>query len=155
MKLALIAAIGKNRVIGKNGKLPWHISEDLKRFKRLTTGHVVLMGRKTYESLGKPLPNRRNVVLTSRPIPGIETYETLAAALEALSKEEKIFVIGGGKVFAQLLGQADELYLTLVDQQVEGDAFFPEYEPLLKAKFRLTDREEREGFVFEDYARRS
>ncbi|MBI4535973.1 MAG: dihydrofolate reductase, partial [Ignavibacteriae bacterium] len=76
MKLALIAAIGKHRVIGKAGTLPWHISDDLKRFKKLTTGHAILMGRKTYESLGRLLANRRNVVIASRPIPGVETYRS-------------------------------------------------------------------------------
>lgn len=153
MKLVIIAALGRNRVIGKDGKLPWHISEDLKRFKCLTTGHTVLMGRKTFESLGKPLPNRRNVVLTSQEISGVETYPTLAQALHALEQEEKVFVIGGGEVFAQLLDQADELHLTLVDKDVEGDTYFPPYEHLIGARFKLVSREEHDGFVFEDYVR--
>ncbi len=153
MKLIIIAALSRNRVIGKGGKLPWHISEDLKRFKRLTTGHTVLMGRKTFESLGKPLPNRRNVVLSSRTLPGIETYPTLADALRALENEEKVFVIGGGEVFAQLIDQADALYLTLVDHEVEGDTFFPPYEHLIGSRYRLVAREEHEGFVFEDYVK--
>lgn len=153
MKLAIIAAIGRNRVIGKNGRLPWHISEDLKRFKRLTTGHAVLMGRKTWESLGKPLPHRRNVVLTSTSLPNVETYSTIEAALEALKDEERVFIIGGAQIYSELLGKADELFLTLVDQELEGDAYFPPFEQLLQQKFRVTRREQHAGFEFVDYAR--
>jgi len=87
--------------------------EDMRRFKQITTGHAVLMGRKTFEALGKPLPNRRNVVLTHRAIPGVETYPGNRTALAALAGEQRVFVIGGGEVYAQLLDNADELYLTL------------------------------------------
>ena len=153
MKLAIIAAIAKNRVIGKEGALPWHISEDLKRFKRLTTGHAVLMGRKTFESLGRPLPNRRNVVLTSQSIHGVETYSSLSEALDALKDEDRVFIIGGGDVFARMLDRADELYLTLVDQEVEGDVFFQPYEHLIGKTYQLIAREEHDGFAFLDYAR--
>lgn len=153
MKLALIVAVARNRVIGKGGKLPWHISEDLKRFKRLTTGHTVLMGRKTFESIGRPLPNRRNVVISSTPQPGVETYRSVTEALEALKDEEKIFVMGGGQLYACLLDSADELYLTLVDKDVEGDTFFPPYEHMLGTRFREAAREEREGYTFVDYTR--
>jgi dihydrofolate reductase len=153
VKLAIIVAIARNRVIGKDGKLPWHISEDLKRFKRLTTGHAVLMGRKTFESIGRPLPNRRNVVISSTPQPGVETFRTVAEALEALKDQEKVFVIGGGQLYASLLDSADELYLTLVDQNIEGDTFFPPYEQLLGTRFREVAREEHEGYRFVDYQR--
>ena len=154
MKLAIIAAIGKNRVIGKDGKLPWHISDDMKRFKRLTTGHTVLMGRKTFESIGRPLTNRRNVVLTHRLIPGIETYASLDEALQALASEERVFVIGGATVYARLVDKVDELYLTMVNSEVEGDAFFPPYEHLLEKVFREENREQHDGFTFADYVRR-
>ncbi len=153
MKIAIIAAIGKNRVIGKDGKLPWHISDDLKRFKRLTTGQTVLMGRKTWESLGNPLSNRRNVVLTSNPIPDVESYATIDAALTALKDQERVFVIGGAKVYAAFLDKADELYLTFVDQEIEGDAFFPEFEEFLQRKFKVIAREKKENFEFVDYVR--
>lgn len=153
MKLAIIAAVGRNRVIGNKGKLPWHIPEDLKRFKFLTTGHAILMGRKTFESLGRPLKNRRNVVITSRQIPGIETYSSIPLALKALSSEEIVFVIGGGQVFSQILENADTLYLTIVDQSPPGDVFFPPYEHLIGTQFTLTKREENTGFAFEDFAR--
>jgi dihydrofolate reductase len=153
VKLALIVAVARNRVIGKGGKLPWHISEDLKRFKRLTTGHALLMGRKTYESIGRPLPNRRNVVISSTPQPGVETYRTIPEALEALTDQEKVFVIGGGQLYNCLLDSADELHLTLVDQDVEGDTFFPPYEQLLGTRYREVGREEHEGYTFVDYLR--
>ncbi len=153
MKLALIAAIGKNRVIGKDGKLPWHISEDLKRFKRLTTGHTVLMGRKTFESITSSLPNRRRVVISSGSIHGIETYPSIDKALTALAGQEKVFVIGGGQVYAETLDLADELFLTLVDSEVDGDTFFPPYEYLLETKFRMTAEEKHGGYRFSDYER--
>lgn len=153
MKLALIAAIARNRGIGRQGGLPWHISEDLKRFKRLTTGHTVLMGRRTYDSLGRPLPNRRNIVLTSRPIPGVETHATLEAMLAAVKDEQLVFVIGGGQLYSALLERADELYLTLVDREVEADTFFPPYEHLLAGGFREIFREPHDGFTFVDYVR--
>ena len=153
MKLALIAAIGRNRGIGREGKLPWHISEDLKRFKQLTTGHAVVMGRKTFESLGRSLPNRRNVVLSSRPIPGVETYGSIPEALQALAGLDTVFVIGGGHVYTALLERADRLHLTLVDRDVEADTFFPPYEHFLAVHFRLTNAEEHPGFTFVDYER--
>jgi dihydrofolate reductase len=154
VKLAIIVAVARNRVIGKGGKLPWHISEDLKRFKRLTTGHAVLMGRRTFASIGRPLPNRRNVVISSSPQPEVETYPSVPEALKALKDEEKVFVIGGGQLYARLLDSVDELYLTLVDQDVEGDTFFPPYEHLLGSRFYEVAREEHEGYAFVDYARK-
>jgi dihydrofolate reductase len=151
VKLILIAALARNRAIGKNGKLPWHISDDLKRFKRVTTGHVILMGRKTFESLGRPLSNRRNVVLSKHSIEGVETYASLESALKALDNEEKVFVIGGGQLFAQTLSRADELMLTFVEREVDGDTFFPELQPLLETRFVQTFEEKHDGFTFADY----
>jgi dihydrofolate reductase len=155
VKLAIIAAVARNRGIGKGGKLPWHISDDLKRFKGLTTGNAVLMGRKTFASIGRPLPNRRNVVLSRTPVPGVETYPSLATALEALEDEEWVFVIGGGDVYRQLLDRADRLYLTMVDGDVDADTYFPEYEHLLGSVFALVASEQREGYRFEEYERRN
>jgi dihydrofolate reductase len=153
VKLAIIAALDHRRAIGKDGKLPWHIPEDLKRFKRLTTGHAILMGRRTWESLGRPLPGRRNVVLSSSPVPGIESYASIEESLRALTSAERVFVIGGGKVYAQLIDRADELYLTFVDRNVEADAFFPPYEHLLGTVFREAARERHPEFEFVDYVR--
>lgn len=153
MKLAIIAAVGHGRAIGKDGKLPWRIPEDLKRFKRLTTGHAVLMGRGTWESLGRALPGRRNVVLSSSPVQGIESYASIEESLRALASAERVFVIGGGNVYAQLIDRADELYLTLVDRDVEADTFFPPYEHLLGTVFREAARERHPEFEFVDYVR--
>jgi dihydrofolate reductase len=153
MNLILIAALTRNRVIGKNRTVPWDIPEDMQRFKRLTLGHAVLMGRGTYETLSSPLTNRRNVVLTSRPIEGVETYPTISKAFEALKDERDVYVIGGGEVFSQLLLSAHELRLTLVDKEIEGDTFFPPYEHLIGSLFRLASKEEHEGFTFVDYVR--
>jgi dihydrofolate reductase len=154
MTLAIIAALGKNRVIGAHGKIPWHISDDLKRFKRLTTGHTVVMGRKTWESLTAPLPNRRNVVITSASIAGVETYPTPPDALAALHNEKIVFVIGGAQLYNAFLATADSLFLTFVDQSPEGDAFFPPYEEIVAKQFREVLREEKEGYAFVDYVRK-
>jgi len=151
--IAIIAAVARNRVIGRSGTLPWHIPEDLKRFKRLTTGHTILMGRRTYASLGRPLPNRRNVVLTTHPIPGTECYGSIDEALTALAAEPRVFVIGGAALFSAFLDRADELLLTLIHRDVEGDTFFPPFETLLATRYRETFREDHEGFSFVDYRR--
>jgi len=151
MKLIIIAALNRKRVIGNNGKLPWHISEDLKRFKRLTIGHTVVMGRKTFESMGKPLPDRRNVVLSSKNLPGVETFSSIESALEALKAQDRVFIIGGGDIFDQFLDRADELHLTLVDIDADGDAFFPSYEHLIGTRFTLVNEEKHEGYSFLDY----
>jgi len=152
--LAIIAAVARNRGIGKNGSMPWHISEDLRRFKRITKGHTVLMGRKTYESLGKPLVDRRNVVITRGTLPGVESYPTIDGALEALHGEDLVFVMGGGEIYRQLLPKADRLYMTIVEQEPDADTFFPAYEHLLGTVYTLVAREEHEGFTFEDYMKR-
>ena len=158
-EIIIIAAIAeKNRVIGKDGKLPWYISKDLRRFKRLTFGHAVLMGRKTFESivarLGKPLPERRSLVLTSRSYPaypGVETYPSLENALDAAQTENRLFVIGGEAVFERMLERADRFELTIVEGTYEGDAFFPEYSRLLAERFQLTESESGDGYRFETY----
>jgi dihydrofolate reductase len=154
LTLIAIAAVSLNRVIGKDGNVPWDIPEDLQRFMRLTSGHTVLMGRKSYESLGKPLPNRRNVVLSSRPMPNVECYTSIDAALTALRNEESVFVIGGGEIFSQLLNRVDMIQLTIVEREVKGDTYFPPYEGLLASEFTLVREEQHEGFRFLDYRRK-
>jgi len=154
LTLIIIAAVSLNRVIGKDGKVPWDIPEDLERFMRLTTGHTVLMGRRSFESLGRPLPRRRNVVLSSKPIAGIETHQSLDAAFRALKDQEKVFVVGGGDVFQQLIDKADLLQLTIVEREVVGDTFFPPYEDLVKAEMELVFEEQHQGFRYLDYSRR-
>jgi len=153
MNLIIIAALTKNRVIGKSGAVPWDLPPDMERFKRLTLGHVVLMGRRTYETLDEPLINRRNVVITSRPIEGVETYPMIADALRALEAAGDVYVIGGGQVFAELLDSAAALRLTIVDQETDGDTFFPPYEHLIGTVFKLVSEESHEGFTFKDYGK--
>jgi dihydrofolate reductase len=154
VKLILIAAIARNRVIGKNGKLPWHIPEDLARFKQLTTGHTVIMGRKTFDSLDKPFPNRVNIVITSNVINGVKSYPSLEFALQALNNEKEVFVIGGGRVYTNALRFADELRLTLLDRDVDGDTYFPPYQEILKRNFRLIKEEHGVGVTFAHYIRK-
>lgn len=156
MKLIIIAALDEAGIIGNKGKLPWHISEDLKRFKRLTTGHTVLMGRKTFESIGKPLANRRNVVISGSFTPpvGVEVFPTLDAALHALKQEEKVFVIGGGQLYAQTIGVADELHITYVEGAHEGDVRFPWTRAQVESKFMLVAEESAVGCTFVDYVRK-
>jgi len=153
VRLALIAAVARNRGIGYKGELPWNLPEDMRRFKQITSGHAVLMGRKTFEALGKSLPNRRNVVLTHRALPGIETYAAIDAALAALADQQLVFVIGGGEVYAQLLDNADHRYLTHVHRDVTADAFFPPFEHLIGTRFREVFRDNRDEFSFVDYLR--
>lgn len=130
-RIALVAARDRHGVIGKKNQLPWHLPNDLRRFKELTTGHAILMGRKTWESLGRPLPNRRNIVLSRREdlvLPdGVEAVKSPEEALSLLAGEQMLFVIGGGEVYARFLPIADEMFLTEVHTDVEGgDAFFPD-----------------------------
>lgn len=139
MKISIIAAIDEKRGIGKAGQLPWHISEDLKRFKQITSGHTVIMGRKTFESIGKPLPNRVNIVITSQTQNMNSTSEDLifVNSLEkALEKaKDDVFIIGGGQVYAESIAKADKLYLTLIDGDFNCDTFFPDYSQFSKETF--------------------
>jgi dihydrofolate reductase len=131
-KISVIAAIGEKRELGFQNRLLWSLPEDLKRFKSLTTGHPVIMGLKTYHSIGRALPNRTNIVLSFEPqdIDGVSIAQNLDQAI-ALAKEapggEEIFIIGGGQVYAQAISKADKLYLTLVAAEAEADTFFPDY----------------------------
>ena len=123
-----IAAMSRNRVIGADGKIPWYISEDLKFFKRTTLGHIIVMGRKTYDSLGKPLPGRENWVLSrGAQIDGVTMLRSLDAIQEP-SDGRKLYVIGGAELYTALLPACSELLLTHVDSEVEGDTFFPDFE---------------------------
>jgi dihydrofolate reductase len=155
-RVAIVVAIGKNREIGLNGKLLWHISEDMKRFKTLTLGHPVVMGRKTFESilaiLGKPLPGRTNIVVTrdtNWSHEGVLVFHSLEGAL-AKAREldsEEIHVGGGAELYAQALPFVDRLYLTLIDGAAEADTFFPEYEHIFTKKLS-EDAREHEGLKY-------
>jgi dihydrofolate reductase len=127
-----IAAMSQNRVIGRGGKIPWHLPEDFKWFKKITTGHVLVMGRKTFESIGQPLPQRATLVLSRGGFshPGARRISDLAE-LDRLAPElagREVFICGGAEVYAQALPRCSDLYLTLVKRLVEGDVFFPEFE---------------------------
>ncbi len=128
-KVTLIAAIDENRVLGKDNQLIWHLTEDLKRFKRLTTGHAIIMGRKTFESLPKALPNRHNIVVTRNKnysSKGITVCHSLEKAIECAIEDDQTFVIGGGQIYEQAIGWASTIELTRIHAQFEGDVFFPE-----------------------------
>lgn len=139
-KISLIAAIGSNRELGKNNKLLWHIPEDMKRFKNLTTNHVVIMGRKTFQSIGKPLPNRTNIVITRDPSFVCQNCVVCHSLEDALKRggeieKEEIFIIGGGQIYKQALNLADKLYLTIVEGDFDADTFFPDYSEFKKVVY--------------------
>lgn len=155
--LNIIVAIAKNNVIGKKNELPWYIPEDLKHFKKITDGKAVLMGSKTFESiinrLGKPLPNRTSIVISSNPeykVPeGVLLYNNLEKAIGDF-KDKEIFIIGGASIYKQTIDKAEKLYVTEVDKEIEGDAFFPQIEI---AKWDRTSVDRHEGFTFIEYGR--
>lgn len=127
--LSIIVATSLNHVIGNNNELPWHISEDLKRFKKITTSHPIIMGRKTYESIGRPLPHRQNIVITRNQdlqIDGVDILHRIEEIQKLVPPSEEAFIIGGAEIYAQALqsGLIQKIYLTLVHQEIEGDAFF-------------------------------
>lgn len=145
MKVSLLAAVAHGGVIGRDGAVPWHLPEDMARFRELTTGHTVVMGRRTWESLPdrfRPLPGRRNIVITHNPAwsePGAERAGSVEEALGLARGEEHVFVIGGAEIYAAALPHADELLLTEVDLDVAGDTFFPDWDA---TAFREVSREE-------------
>ncbi len=154
MSLSLIAGISKNNCIGKNGQLPWDIPEDLKHFREVTAGKTVLMGRKTWESLPekfRPLPKRTNIIITRQtdyPVPaGVKVYATIDEATSAHPSEE-IMVIGGAEIYRQTIDIADTLYMTHIDQTVDGDAFFPTINLTI---WKETAREDHDGYSFVTY----
>ena len=128
-KIKAIAAMSENRVIGNRGDIPWHLPEDFKWFKKTTMGDILVMGRKTYESIGRPLPGRDTYVLsrTPRQIAGVHSFTDLEV-LDHLKTNQTIWIAGGGEIYKQMLGKCSELYLTRVHRSVAGDAFFPEFE---------------------------
>ncbi|WP_144213268.1 type 3 dihydrofolate reductase [Shewanella donghaensis] len=131
MRIAMIAAMANNRVIGKDNKMPWHLPEDLKHFKAMTLGKPVVMGRKTYESIGRPLPGRHNIVITRQAdyqIEGVSCVNSFAAAKQIAGDCEELVVIGGGQLYQEILPLADILYLTFIELTVDGDTFFPEWD---------------------------
>ena len=133
--ISIIVATAKNGIIGKNGEIPWYLPDDLKHFAKITRGHTVIMGRKTYESiikrLGHPLPDRKNIVITSQAdykAPDCLVVSSINEVIKTLPTEEEVFIIGGGKIYEEFLPIADKLYITEVAMECEGDTFFPSIE---------------------------
>ena len=158
--ISLIVAVAENGVIGDRNALLWHISEDLRHFKAVTTGHPVVMGRKTWESLGRPLPNRTNVVITRQniEIPGCTVVHSLEEAVALFPADEEVFVIGGAQIYGEALSAADRFYLTRVHRAYEGDTRFPKWDA---AEWRLVGSESfpcgeryEYPFTFETYERK-
>lgn len=148
MILSHIAAIAKNKVIGVDGDLPWDLPEDMKFFRQKTSGHIIVMGRKTFESFPKPLKNRLHVVITRQKdyqVPeGVEVFSNIQSALEFCKGQtdqwgEEVFIIGGGEIYKQTLTQADQLYLTLIDKEFSGDAKYPDFED----QFVISEKDDR------------
>jgi len=131
MMISLIVAMDKNRTIGKQNQLPWHLPADLRHFKTITMGKPIVMGRKTYDSIGKPLPGRRNIVISRQKnlvLEGCDVFSSLEAAIDALRSEDEIMIIGGATIFTEALPLAQKMYLTLIDTEVDGDTFFPAWD---------------------------
>jgi dihydrofolate reductase len=139
--VSLIVAMARNGVIGKDNRLPWHLPEDLKRFKRLTMGHHIIMGRKTYESIGKLLPGRTSVIVTRRQdylLPGAIIAHSLEEAIDRCANDDEIFVIGGAEIYRAALDLADRLLVTQIDREIAGDAIFP---PVDWSRWREVERQ--------------
>lgn len=154
-QLTLVVAIDATNGIGINNQLPWHLPEDLAHFKRTTSGHPIIMGRKTFDSIGRPLPNRRNIVITRNPDwqhDGVEAVTSIAAAkalVDVNNNNAPAFVIGGGQIFADTLAEADRLIVTHIDKTFDCDAFFPAIDPAVwKEVAREDHRSETNGFDF-------
>jgi len=155
MRLIIIAAHDPNLVIGKDGELPWHYSEDLKFFKRTTMGAPLLMGRTVFEELSeKPLPGRENVVLSRKKnYEHVPTFNSIDKALDFLKGSEKVFIIGGGEVYRQTIDLADELIITEIKKEYDGDTFFVEYRNDIGKKWEEVWREDHPEFSFVKYER--
>lgn len=150
---AIVAVAGQKRVIGTKGNMPWFIPRELKRFREITMGHPIVMGRKTFESIGKALPGRTNIVITRDKdfkAEGVMVAHSLDQALSLVSGkpgDEEIFVIGGGEIYKQVLPITNKLYLTIIDKEIEGDTFFPDYVDF-KRKIWESEEKESDGFKY-------
>lgn len=159
MKISMIAAIASgNKALGKNNELIYKISEDLQRFKKITSDHIVIMGRKTFESIGKALPNRINIVVTSNPAFSGENVVVThsldeALRLAELKGESEVFIIGGGQIYEEAIGKADKLYLTIVEGSPDADTFFPDYLDFKKVIFEESHESDGYKYKFLDLER--
>jgi len=161
MLVSIIAAMDRNRLIGNNNQLPWHLPADLAHFKRVTMGKPIIMGRKTYESIGRPLPGRTNIVLTRSPdfnAEGVLIANSLQQALDYVAVEEEVMVIGGSTIYELALPRADRLYLTYVEDSFEGDAWFPDFNleqwSIVASEEHSADEKNSSAYRFVAYARK-
>lgn len=152
MKKIIIAAVADNWAIGKDNKMPWHIKEDLEYFKNITTGHPVIMGSNTYKSIGKPLPNRTNIVVSHKYVSGVITVHTLKEAYSVAEKiDDQCFIIGGAQLYNASINDADELYITNVHIDIEdADTYFPEIDPFDWDQIEVSDerKDEDTGYTY-------
>ena len=158
MKISLIVAVDEKNGIGKDNQLPWHLPADLLHFKKITTGFPIIMGRKTFDSIGKPLPNRRNIVISRQEdleINGVEVCHSLNSAILLCKDESEVFIIGGAQIFEQSLNIADSLYLTVIQNDFDADTFFPELD---KNQWKETSNQSHEpdekniySYIFKKY----
>lgn len=159
MQLSLITAMAKNRVIGINNKLPWSLPADLLHFKRLTWGKTIIMGRSTFESIGRPLPGRTNIVLSRQAYqaPGCLVYHNIQEVLEHQKEEKEVFIIGGQNLYSQTLAYADRLYLTLIHHEFTGDTYFPEWNQdeweVVEQEDFLPDAQNKYSYTFQSLRR--
>ena len=161
--LSIIVAVAKNNVIGKDNKLIWHLPEDLKRFKRITTGHTIIMGRKTFESLGRVLPNRKHIVLSKDTDfkvqdENVQVINDISLLGEYISSEEENFVIGGASIYKLLMPYTSKMYITKINQEFEGDVFFPEIEEkdwgVVETQKGITDEKNVYDYEYVTYVRK-
>ena len=158
-KISLVCAMAKNRVIGKDNKMPWHLPADLKHFKNVTMSKPIVMGRKTFESIGRPLPGRQNVVISRNSdyiADGCDLVSSVEAAISLLRDQPEIMIIGGGFLYSQMIDQADHLYLTYIDLEIDGDTQFPEFEHLklneVASEQHPADEKNPHNYRFIDYS---
>lgn len=161
-RLTIIAAIARNGVIGKNNTLPWHLPADMAFFKKTTTDHTIVMGRKNYQDIGRPLPNRRNIVLSRDPgfaANGCEIVNSFADMLDKTSNDDKVFIIGGAAIYETALEYANKMYLTRIDADIEGDVFFPDINwsdwKEISNEHHEANEKNKFGFSIVEYERRS
>ncbi|MCZ4693316.1 dihydrofolate reductase [Ancylomarina euxinus] len=161
MPISIIVAASQNNVIGKDNQLIWRLSADLKRFKALTTGHHIIMGRKTFDSIGKPLPNRTSIIITRQAdykVEGCIVVNSLEEALAIVPADQEAFIIGGGTIYKEAIDKADKLYLTLVHSKFDGDTFFPKLEAKIwnsvKREDYMPDAKNEYAYSFIDYERK-
>lgn len=153
--------MGKDRELGAKNALLWHLPDDLKRFKAITSGHAIIMGRKTFEAIGKPLPQRKNIVITRQPdykAEGCVVVSSLEAALKTAGEDSEVFIIGGGEIYKLALPVANKMYLTFVDANVPADTFFPKFNEnewrLVREEPHMKDEKHPYSFVFKLYERK-